>query len=403
MAHDLTVLGASFLLAAVLARGGRRVGLPTIPLFILAGMIVGPNTPGVVFFKNPGELELLAAFGLIFMLFHLGLEFSVDDLVGGGRKLATSAVIYLFLEVGIGIGFGFALGWGTREAFVIAGICGVSSSAIVTKTLVELRRLANRETPLILGIAVTQDLFFALYLAALAPVLGNADSIGEAIWLFARSAGFLVALVLISRYGAKPLGRLIRGIDDELLVVSFIGFALLVAGVSSSIGVSDAIGAFMAGLVVAGTSSARRVERMVLPLRDAFAAIFFFAFGLSIDTSGIGDIALPAAAAVAMSLVIALAAGTIAARINGMDRRAAANVATTLVARGEFALILIALTAGAGLDRRLPSFAALYVLVLAVLSPVLSTRSALVAHLVPARLLRVPPTPPRKEPDITRT
>ena len=391
MGHELIVLGLAFLLAGILARGGRRIGLPTIPLFMLAGMLVGPNTPGPVLFDHPEDIELLAAFGLIFLLFYLGVEFSVDDLTSGGRRLLATAGVYLGLNVGGGLLLGLAIGWGTKEAFVIAGVTGISSSAIVTKLLVELRRLANPETRLILGIIVIEDLFLALYLAALAPVLGAADSTADAVLLFVRALAFLVALGLVARYGAPVVGRLIAARDDELLVVLFVGFALLVAGVAYQFGVSDAIGAFMAGLVVAGTAAARRVERLVLPLRDAFAAIFFFAFGLSIDPGAIGGVLGPALAAIAVSVALALVAGVVAARLNGLDRQAAANIACSVLARGEFALILVALAMEAGLDERLTPFTALYVLVLAVASPILASRSTIAARAIPARLLPAAP------------
>ncbi|HKY15031.1 MAG TPA: cation:proton antiporter [Microthrixaceae bacterium] len=387
MGHELIVLGLAFLLAGLLARAGRRVGLPTIPLFMAAGILVGPNTPGPVLFEHPEDLELLAAFGLIFLLFYLGVEFSFEDLTSGGGRLLASAGLYLGLNLSAGLAFGFALGWGTKEAFVIAGATGISSSAIVTKLLVELRRLANPETRLILGIIVLEDLFLALYLAALAPVLGQADSMGEAVWLFARAFAFLVVLFLVARYGSDWVGKVIVARDDELLVVLFVGFALLVAGVAFQLGVSDAIGAFMAGLVLAGTVAAKRIERLVLPLRDAFAALFFFAFGLSIDPTDIGGVVAPAAVAIVMSLFLALVAAIGAARLNALDRQAAANVASSVVARGEFALILVALAADAGLDARLTPFIAVYVLTLAVVSPILATHSTWVARLIPRRML----------------
>jgi CPA2 family monovalent cation:H+ antiporter-2 len=392
MGHELVVLGLAFLLAGTLARMGRRVGLPTIPLFMLAGIVVGPNTPGPVLFEHPEDLELLAAFGLIFLLFYLGVEFSVDDLTGGGRKLLASAGLYLALNLAGGLALGFALGWGTREAFVVAGATGISSSAIVTKVLVELRRLANPETRLILGIIVIEDLFLALYLAALAPVLGEADGAGEGVLLFLRALAFLVALGLLARFGGRWVGRLVAARDDELLVVLFVGFALLVAGVAYQLGVSDAIGAFMAGLVLSGTAVARRIERLVLPLRDAFAALFFFAFGLAIDPRDLGSVAVPAAAAIAVSLVLAVVAGAATARINELDRQAAANIAFSVLARGEFALILVSLAAGAGLDPRLAPFVAIYVLVLAVASPILASRSAALAPLMPLVGRRTGPT-----------
>lgn len=138
-----------------------------------------------------------------------------------------------------------------------------SSSAIVTKLLVELKRLKNPETSLILGTIVLEDLFLALYLAALAPILGTASGAGEAALLFLRALAFLIALGLLARHGRKVLGRVISAPDDELLVVLFVGFALLVAGIAYQSGVSDAIGAFMAGLVLSGTVVKKRVEKLV--------------------------------------------------------------------------------------------------------------------------------------------
>ncbi len=396
MGVELILLGTAFLAAGLLARVGRRIGLPTIPLFIAAGILLGPNTDGPVLFDHPEDLELLAAFGLIFLLFYLGVEFSFDDLTSGGSRLLWSAALYLVLNIGGGLLLGLAIGWGTREAFVIAGATGISSSAIVTKLLVELRRLANPETRLILGIIVLEDLFLALYLAALAPVLGQAEGAGEAALLFLRAAAFLIALAIVARYGGAVVGRIVSARDDELLVVLFVGFALLVAGVAYELGVSDAIGAFMAGLVLSGTAARKRIERLVLPLRDAFAALFFFHFGLIIDPGEIGAVVLPAAAAVITSLVLALLAAFGAARINHLSAEAASNVAFSVVARGEFALILVVLATDAGLDERLAPFVAVYVLTLAIASPLLATRASSLAWIMPKRLLRPAPTEPEE-------
>ena len=387
MGRELIVLGVAFLLSGLLARAGARVGLPTIPLFVAAGILVSPNTPGPVLFEHPEELELLAAFGLIFLLFYLGVEFSVDDLTSGGTRLLASAGIYLGLNVGGGLLFGLALGWGTSEALIVAGATGISSSAIVTKLLVELHRLANPETRLILGIIVIEDLFLALYLAALAPVLGQADSVADGALLFARALVFLLVLAAVARWGGPVVGKVVSAKGDELLVVLFVGFALLVAGLAYELGVSDAIGAFMAGLVLAGTAAAARIERLVRPLRDAFAALFFFAFGLSIDPGEISTVLAPAAAAIVLTLVLTMTAAIAAARINHLDRQAALNIAFSVAARGEFALILVTLAADAGLDTRLAPFVAVHVLVLALVSPILAHRSAAFVRFIPARLL----------------
>ena len=387
MGDALVAVGGAFLAAGLLARVGRRIGLPTIPFFMVAGILFGPGTPGLVLVEHPEDLELLAALGLVLLLFHLGLEFSLDDLIGGGRKLLAAGAVYLLLNLGGGLALGLALGWGTREAFVIAGAVGISSSAIVTKLLVELRRLANPESRLILGIIVVEDIFLALYLAILQPVLGESEGLVGAAVEFGRALAFLLLLAAIARWGARWVGKLVDDSDDELLTICFVGVALLAAGVAEEVGVSDAIGAFMAGLILAESAAHERIERLVLPLRDAFAALFFFAFGLTVDPGDIGSVALPVAVAVVVSLVLNLAAGIITARMHGYSRGPAANVGLTVLGRGEFSLILATLAAAAGLDDRIGPFVAGYVLVLALAGPLLASRSAVIARRIPARLV----------------
>ncbi|MGH2689469.1 MAG: cation:proton antiporter, partial [Actinomycetota bacterium] len=398
MGEALLALGGAFLAAGLLARFGRRIGLPTIPFFILAGILTGPHTPGLVLIQQPEELELFAAVGLILLLFHLGLEFSIEDLTKGGRPLLVAGFSYIALNVGGGLLFGLALGWGTREALVIAGAVGISSSAIVTKLLVELKRLANPETKLILGIIVVEDVFLALYLAILQPVMAGSEGFTEAVFLFFRAFAFLLVLALVARFGAHWVGRLIHANDDELLTVLFVGLAVAVAGLAEEIGVSDAIGAFMIGLIVAETKLKHRVEGLVLPLRDAFAAVFFFAFGLTIDPGAVGVVALPVLVAVCLSLLLNVVAGLVAARLYRFGPQAAANVGLTILGRGEFSLILATLAAAAGLDARIGPFIALYVLTLAIVGPLLASRSAKLAGLLPARLFPAR-QPARKPPE----
>lgn len=406
MDNELAVLGAALLLAGLFARLGLRLGLPTIPFFIAAGIIFGPNTPGLVVLEDPDEIYLLATFGLVLLLFHLGVEFSINDLLEGGRRLLWAGGSYIALNFGAGIVLGFALDWGTREMFVIAGMIGTSSTAIVTKLILDLRRVANPETGMILGIIVVEDVFIAFYLALLQPIIGEQEGVHEIIGSVAIAFTFLLGLFALARWGARLVRPFLATSDAELTIILAVGFGVFVAGFAHMAGASDAVGALLAGMVVAGTGIGPRVERLLVPLRDTFAAIFFFWFGLTIAPSDMGAIAPAVAVAVVVTFTFNVIAGIVAARVYNYGRTAAANTALMLVSRGEFELILASLAVAAGLDGRVAPFAALYVLILSILSPLFSARSHVLANWLPRRLFtpeaeRAPTAePPPPEPII---
>jgi CPA2 family monovalent cation:H+ antiporter-2 len=400
MENELAVLGSALLLAGLFARVGRRIGLPTIPFFIVAGIVFGPQTPGIVVLGEPDEIHMLAMLGLVLLLFHLGIEFSVDELISGGRRLLWAGGAYIALNFGAGLVLGWALGWGTREIFVIAGMIGTSSTAIVTKLILDLRRVNNRETGMILGIIVVEDVFLAFYLALLQPILGDSEGAGEIVLSVIVAFSFLLGLFALARWGARLVKPFIATGDSELTVIMIVGFGVFVAGFAHYAGASDAVGALLAGMVVAGTGIGPRVERLLIPLRDVFAAIFFFWFGLTIAPSDMGAIAPAVAIAVVVTLLFNVIAGVVAARIYGYGATEASNTALKLVSRGEFELILAALAVAAGLDSRVAPFAALYVLVLSILSPLMSARSHVLAHWLPDRWFSPQPViaAPSREP-----
>ena len=371
MGSSLVALGAALVATGVLGRAGRRIGLPTIPLFMLAGVVLGPHTPGLHLVHDPRELELVATIGLVLLLFYLGLEFSVDELLGGGRRLLFASALFLVVNVGAGLAFGALLGWGGREALVIAGAVGISSSAIVTKLLVELGRLSRPETRVILAVIVVEDLFLALYLALLQPLLHDATSGAGVLLSIAKAVGFLAALALLARFGAPAVGRMLDTDDNELLTIGFVGIAVLGAGAAEEFGVSGAIGAFFIGLVLAKSASRARITQLVHPIRDVYGALFFYAFGVAIDPGEVVSVAGPISAAVTLTVAGTVAVGAVVARVYAFDRGSARSLAFTMLARGEFSLIVAALAATAGLDARIGPFVAGYVLVLAIGTPLL--------------------------------
>ncbi|MGO2660062.1 cation:proton antiporter domain-containing protein [Mycetocola reblochoni] len=388
MAHgeELIVLGALFVFAYILGRLGKLIGLPAIPIYMLVGLMASPHSGWFPFSVESSHIELMAVIGLILLLFSLGLEFDQDEFFGNAGRLLLSGGSYILLNMAVGLGFGFALGWGSKEALIVAGITATSSSAIVTKLLIELKRLTNPETPMILGITVVEDVFIAIYLAIVGVVLSGETEPWPVVLKLVVAFAFIVAMFAIARVGGRVVSRLLRTRDDELFTILFFGLAVLFGGIGEQLGVTDAIGAFLIGLVIGATRYRNRIETIAVPLRDVFGAFFFLNFGLGLDVSTFGSVLVPVILAVLMTVVLNVVAGQFVAWLNGFDPVAGINTTVILQNRGEFALILATIAATAGLDERIQPFAGLYVLIMAIAGPIVAAQSERIS----AVLLRRP-------------
>jgi CPA2 family monovalent cation:H+ antiporter-2 len=375
LGDDLLILGMLFVVAYVLGRLGKLIGLPTIPVYMIVGVLASPHTQWFPLDFAAGDIELIAVFGLVLLLFSLGLEFDQEEFFGNARTLLISGGSWVLINMGAGFLFGIMVGWGAREALVIAGMTGTSSSAIITKLLIELRRLANRETPMILGVTVVGDIFIAIYLSIVSVVLSGETEIWPIVLQLSIAFLFLVAMFSLARWGGRVVSRLIRTKDDELFTILFFGLVVLFAGIGEIIGVTDAIGAFLIGVVLGASTYRAKIERVAVPLRDVFAAFFFLNFGLALDVAEFPPVIGVVLLAIVMTFVLSLGSGALLAYLHKMGRREALNTAAIFVNRGEFTLILATLSLGAGLDPRLQPFAGLYVLSMAILGPLFTANS----------------------------
>ena len=375
LGEELAILGALLLIAYVFGRLGKLIGLPAIPVYMLIGLLASPHTGWMPFKFDSSQIGLIAIFGLILLLFNLGLEFDQDEFLGNAGKLIVSGGSYILVNMAVGLAFGFWVGWGTREALIIAGITATSSSAIVTKLLIELNRLPNRETPMILGVTVVEDIFIAIYLAIVGVVLSGETAIWPVVGKLGISFLFLVVMFTIARWGGKWVSKLFRTKDDELFTILFFGLAVGFGGIGELLGVTDAIGAFLIGLVLGATRYRSKIEQLSLPMRDVFGAFFFLNFGLALNISQFPRVFLPVAGAVVMTVLLNVIAGQFVAWLNKLGPQAGINAAVILQNRGEFALILATLSISAGLDSRIVPFAGLYVLVLSIIGPILAVNS----------------------------
>jgi monovalent cation:H+ antiporter-2, CPA2 family len=206
-------------------------------------------------------------------------------------------------------------------------------------------------------------------------VLSGATSVGQAATSAVVALGFMLAILAVGRQATPWLNRALDISSNEAFLLLIFATLLLVAGFSETIHVAEAIGALLVGLVLAETEHRQRIEHLVIPFRDLFGALFFFHFGLTIDPYALSGAIWPALGAVALTLVGNFAAGMLAGRSARLSPRASANIGLTIVSRGEFSIIMANLGRDGGLLAILQPFAALYVLILAILGPLLTMRS----------------------------
>src|ERR1041385_5111898 len=380
MEHLVLEFGLALALIGIAVSLAAKLRLSNVPFLILIGMAVGPHAPqiGVFdfrFISSAPLIEFMGRVGVLFLLFYLGLESNVTRLIQAGRSIFVGGSIYIVINFVAGIGYAYLTGFSPKEMLIVAGITTISSSAIVAKILFDYRRTANPETELILGITMYEDVFLAVYLSLLSGVvLSGATSFGGIVSSAGLALGFIVGLIVIGRWTTPLLNRLFRISSNEVFVIVVFAALFIFAGLGETIHVAEAIGALLLGLILGETEHSARLEKLVVPFRDFFGAIFFFGFGLTVDPFGLGAVGLAIGAAV-LSLAGVIVAGQLAGRVAGHSASTSFNVGLTLLGRGEFSIIVARLAEAGGLLPLIQPFAALYVLILATFAPLLAKES----------------------------
>jgi CPA2 family monovalent cation:H+ antiporter-2 len=363
----LLQLGAVLTVLALLGTVARRFALSPIPVYLLTGLALGNG--GLAPVVTAGQFITTGApIGIVLLLLTLGLEFSATEFASSLRHHLPSAAVDVVLNATPGALAGWLLGLNGVGVLALAGVTYVSSSGVIARLLEDLHRLGNRETPAVLAVLVLEDFAMAAYLPLVA-VLGAGRS-----WLVAMGgmaaavAALCVAFAASYRWG-HHFGRLITHPDSEQLLLRVLGITLIVAALAEKMHASAAVGAFLVGLTLTG-ETADRARKLLGPLRDLFAAIFFVAVGLPVDPAQLLRM-LPVAVILAgVTAATKVATGMFAARRDGVARRGQLRAGTTLIARGEFSLIIIGLLGSsmAGVS----VLATTYVFVLAIVGPVLT-------------------------------
>lgn len=365
----LIELGLLVLSLAVLARMAHRIGLSPIPLYLVAGLVASDGGPLRLRLSRE-FVELGAEVGLVLLLLALGLQYSASELRAGLRTGRGAAGVDLAANFTPGLAMGLLLGWQPTAALLLGGVTYISSSGVVAKVLSDLGRVGNRETPTVLTILVIEDLVMAAYLPLMAVLVARPGLTAAAVGLTVALTMVSLAMVVALRHGGT-ISRWIRSPSDEVLLLSVLGITLAVAGLAQQLQVSAAVGAFLVGVAISGPVSSRAAQ-LIGPLRDLFAATFFFFFGVVVDLA-----ALPAVLWVAVVLAVVTGATKVAtgwwsATRAGVGRRGALRAGTVLIARGEFSVVIAEIGVVAGVNPALGPIAVAYVLLLAFAGPIIT-------------------------------
>lgn len=362
----LLELGGVVLGLGLLGGLAARFGFSPIPLYLLAGLAFGKG--GLIPLATSEEfISTGAEIGVLLLLLMLGLEYTAGELVTTLRRSASSGVLDLVLNATPGVAVGLLLGWGPVAALALGGITYATSSGITAKVLSDLGWLGNRETPVVLSLLVLEDLAMALYLPVLTMVLAGVGLLTGTLTVTLAVAAVGVVLLVALRYG-RFVEAFVRSPNDEVLVLKVLGATLLVAGAAQQFQVSAAVGAFLVGIALSGPL-AHTARELLAPLRDLFAAVFFVFFGLQTDPAELPTMAGVAAVLAVIGVATKLATGYLAAWRAGVGPLGRARAGAAMVPRGEFNIVIAGLAVGAGIDPRLGSLAAAYVLMLAVIGP----------------------------------
>ncbi|MFD5337979.1 cation:proton antiporter [Streptomyces hawaiiensis] len=362
----LIEFGCLILGLGLLGRFAGRFRFSPIPLYLLAGLAFGEG--GLLPLGASEDFVAVGAeIGVILLLLMLGLEYTATDLVSHLRTHYPAGLLDAVLNALPGAVLALLLGWGPVAAVVLAGVTWVSSSGVIAKILGDLGRLGNRETPAILSILVLEDLSMAVYLPIVTALLAGVSLAAGGVTLAIAVGVLALVLLLAVRFG-RHVSRFVSSDDPEKLLLVVLGVTLVVAGLAQQLQVSAAVGAFLVGIALSG-EVAEGATSLLAPLRDLFAAVFFVFFGLHTDPASIPPVLLPALALAAVTTATKIATGYWAARRAGIGPRGRWRAGGTLVARGEFSIVIAGLAVTSGIEPSLGPLATAYVLILVLLGP----------------------------------
>ncbi len=323
---------------------------PVVLGYILAGVIIGPHTPPFAFVRDGHSIETLAELGVTLLLFGIGLEFSLRKLRRVGGVALAGAAFEIPVMVWLGFSAGRLAGWGTTESVFLGAILSISSTTIIAKALAELRQTGEEYARIVMGILIVEDLGAIVILVLLSSLARAGEvAVGQGLLVLGAVTLFVVTTTVFGLLLVPRLLAIVARIPmREVLTITVLALCFGSAILARELGFSPALGAFLAGAVMAETRHVRRIEERIESIRDMFSAIFFVAVGMQIDPRvivGHAPLVLGLALLTVVGKVFACSIATIAC---GYGPRAALRVGMALGQIGEFSFLIASLGKQAG-------------------------------------------------------
>ena len=321
-----------------------RLRQPVLLGYILAGMLIGPHTPGVLV-ADPRTINDISNLGVVLLMFTLGLEFSIRKLrqVGAGVLVASVAEVGLMLWIGYSLGLAF--GWKNIDALFLGAIVALSSTMVASRMLAEGGLRHQPFARLVVGMLVAEDMLTIVLITLLTAVAIGGTVVADTAFTVIGHLGLFVVVGLV--LGLLLLTRLVDYVAgfgrDEMLLITVLGICFGASLLAAWMGFSVALGAFLAGMIVAESRSSGRVMHLVEPLRDMFAALFFVAIGLRINPSMLVDYALPALVIATVVIVGKTLAVGLGVFVTGHDARTSLRTGLSMAQIGEFSFVIATL------------------------------------------------------------
>lgn len=338
-------LGLILIAAGVVTLIFKWLKQPVVLGYIIAGLLVGPHIAIFPTITDEEGIKIWAEIGVIFLLFSLGLEFSFKKLMKVGAPASITGVFEVIFMLAVGYGTGMLLGWSQMDSIFLGGILSISSTTIIIRAFEELGVKTQKFASLVFGVLIVEDLVAILLLVLLSTLAVSMNfSSGELFSSVLKLTFFLILWFLCGIFIIPTLLKRIKKLmNDETMLIVSLGLCLMMVLIAVQAGFSQALGAFIMGSILAETVYAEKIEHLIKPVKDLFAAIFFVSVGLLIDPNTLIEYAIPLAIITVVTVGGKLISTTIGALVSGQQLKHSIQAGMSLAQIGEFSFIIATL------------------------------------------------------------